>query len=302
MELHNRVAVVTGGASGIGRALALAAAAEGARGVVVADLDSQGADAVAKEIEATGGAAKAVRCDVSVEDDVRALVATAESTYGPVDAFFANAGVLVGGGFDAPEELWDRAWSINVKSHIYAARAVVPGMLERGEGYLVHTASAAGLLMQLGAAPYTVSKHAIVSFAEYLSVTHHAQGLRVSCLCPQAVATNLGTTSRDVLAGREPHSEARPSAQEATVAAGPLAGTEALRGTAASDGVVTPERCAELVIEAMREERFLVLPHPEVATYEQHRAGDRERWLRGMRRAQAQLASFFSGDRARPGN
>lgn len=297
MELKDRVAVVTGGASGIGRALAIAAAREGARGVVVADLDRRGAESVAGEIEAAGGAAQAVRCDVSIEDDVRGLVAAAEAAFGPVDAFFANAGVLVGGGFDAPDELWDRAWTINVKSHVYAARAVVPGMLERGGGYLVHTASAAGLLMQLGAAPYTVSKHAIVSFAEFLSVTHHDAGLRVSCLCPQAVATNLGTTSRAVLSGQEPDSSTRPDAASATAAAGPLAGAGSLRGTAASDGVVTPERCAELVIEAMREERFLVLPHPEVERYEQNRANDRERWLRGMRRAQAQMAAFLTPER-----
>ena len=297
MELQDRVAVVTGGASGIGRALALAAAREGARGVVVADLDSKGATAVADEITAAGGAAIGVRCDVSVEADVQRVVAEAEAAFGPVDAVFANAGVLVGGGYDAPDELWDRAWDINVKSHIYAARAVVPGMLERGEGYLVHTASAAGLLMQLGAAPYTVSKHAIVSFAEYLSVTHHDAGLRVSCLCPQAVATNLGTTSRAVLSGQEPDSSPRPDAGTATAAAGPLAGAGSLRGTAASDGVVTPEAVADLVIDAMREERFLVLPHPEVERYEQNRAGDRERWLRGMRKAQAHMAAFFAPQR-----
>jgi len=297
VELKDRVAVVTGGASGIGRALCMAVAREGAAGVVVADLDSKGAAAVADEIAAAGGRAHAVRCDVSVEDDVRSLVAEAESTFGPVDAFFANAGVLVGGGYDAPDELWDRAWAINVKSHIYAARAVVPGMLERGSGYLVHTASAAGLLMQLGAAPYTVSKHAIVSFAEYLSVTHHDQGLRVSCLCPQAVATNLGTTSRAVLAGQEPDSGGRADTGSSIASAGPLAGAASLRGTAASDGVVTPEQVADLVLDAMREERFLVLPHPEVARYEQNRAGDRERWLRGMRRAQAQMAAFFASSR-----
>lgn len=297
MELKDRVAVVTGGASGIGRALCLAAAREGARGVVVADLDTNGARAVADEITAHGGRAVAVRCDVSVEDDVRGVVAEAESTFGPVDAFFANAGVLVGGGFDAPDELWDRAWAINVKSHVYAARAVVPGMLERGGGYLVHTASAAGLLMQLGAAPYTVTKHAIVSFAEYLSVTHHDAGLRVSCLCPQAVATNLGATSRAVLSGKEPESTPRPTGAAAIASAGPLAGAGELRGTAASDGVVTPEQVADLVIDAMREERFLVLPHAEVERYEQNRANDRERWLRGMRRAQAQMSAFFSGSR-----
>ena len=295
MELRDRVVVVTGGASGIGRSLALAAAQEGARGVVIADLDASGADAVAAEVQAAGAGARGVRCDVSVEADVVAVVAAAEDAFGPVDAFFANAGVLVGGGFDAPDELWDRAWSINVKSHVYAARAVVPKMLDRGEGYLVHTASAAGLLMQLGAAPYTVSKHAIVSFAEYMAVTYYDQGLRVSCLCPQAVATNLGTTSRAVLAGKDPDSSAGRAGSASSIAgAGALAGSQQLRGTAASDGVVAPDDCARLVIEAMREERFLVLPHPEVATYEQHRAGDRERWLRGMRRAQSRMSAFYN--------
>jgi NAD(P)-dependent dehydrogenase (short-subunit alcohol dehydrogenase family) len=291
MELKDRVAVVTGGASGIGRSLALAAAREGAAGVVVADLDTEGAEAVAAEIEAAGGQAEAVRCDVSSEADVQALVRRAEERFGPVDAFFANAGILTTGGVDAPDEVWERAWAVNVKSHVYAARAVVPGMIERGGGYLVHTASAAGLLMQLGAAPYTVTKHAIVSLAEFLSVTHHDAGLRVSCLCPQAVATNLGSTSEAVLAGREPRSP-RSDEERAGGGIAALAGV-GLKGTAGTDGVVSPDDCARLVIEAMREERFLVLPHPEVEKYEQYRAGDRERWLRGMRRAWGQMAAFY---------
>lgn len=286
MELQDQVVVVTGSASGIGRALALATSRAGAAGVVIADLDTKGAAAVAAEIEAAGGKAHAVRCDVSDEADVRALVAAAEERFGPVDVFCANAGVLTTGGVEAPDEIWDRAWGINVKSHVYAARAVLPGMVERGHGYLVHTASAAGLLMQLGAAPYTVSKHAIVALAEYLSVTYYDAGIRVSCLCPQAVATNLGATSRAVLAGREPESP------PATTAPNEITGAPRVRGTASGDGVVTPDRCAELVIEAMRDERFLVLPHPEVEQYEQRRAGDRERWLRGMRRAWSQMSGF----------
>jgi NAD(P)-dependent dehydrogenase (short-subunit alcohol dehydrogenase family) len=288
VELNDRVAVVTGGASGIGRALAVALSAAGASGVVVADLDSKGAQTVVDEIEAAGGKAAAHRCDVSVESDVQQLVRVTEERFGPVDVFCANAGVLTTGSFDAPDEIWDRAWQINVKSHVYAARAVIPSMLERGGGQLVHTASAAGLLMQLGAAPYTVSKHAIVSFAEYLSATYHDRGLRVSCLCPQAVATNLGATSRAVLAGREPESTPRQAA------AGEIARAPRMRGTASGDGVVTPERCAELVLEAIRDERFLVLPHAEVEKYEGYRAGDRERWLRGMRRAWAQMSGATS--------
>ena len=289
MELKDRVVVVTGGASGIGRALCLAAAAEGAKGVVVADLDSKGAQTVADEVSASGGRALAVRCDVGVEDEVQQLVKTAEQELGPVDVFCANAGILTSGGIEASDEVWDRAWQVNVKSHVYAARTVVPGMVERGGGYLVHTASAAGLLMQLGAAPYTVTKHAIVSFAEWLSVTYYDAGLRVSCLCPQAVATNLGATSRAVLAGEEPHSTSQPAARPAAPAGG-----RGLRGTAGADGVVSAEACAEKVVEAMREERFLVLPHPEVEKYEQNRANDRERWLRGMRRSQAQMNALYS--------
>jgi NAD(P)-dependent dehydrogenase (short-subunit alcohol dehydrogenase family) len=277
MELRGRVAVVTGGASGIGRSLCLTLAGEGAAGIVVADLDEAGAGAVAKEVGDAGGAAVATRCDVSVEDEVRALVAAAQNRFGPVDAFFANAGILVTGGIDTPDAIWDRAWAVNVKSHIYAARAVVPSMVERGEGYLVHTASAAGLLTQLGAAPYSVTKHAVVSLAEWLAITYGDRGLRVSCLCPQSVATNLVATSRAHLSGKAVET---PTTDERAAR---------LVSQAARDGVLDPDDVAGMVIEAMAEERFLVLPHPEVETYERRRAGDRDRWLRGMRRAQANL-------------
>jgi len=288
MELKGRVVVVTGGASGIGRSLCLAFAREKAAGVVVADLDETGAAAVAKEVEAAGGAALSVRCDVSVEDDVEALVRAAEERFGPVDVFCANAGILVTGGIETPDAVWDRAWGVNVKSHIYAARAVVPGMVERGEGYLVHTASAAGLLTQLGAAPYSVTKHAAVAFAEWLSITYGDQGVRVSALCPQGVATNLAATSRAHLAGQPVDTQAA-QAQRGAARAGPGgAGVS----QAARDGVLDPDDVAQMVIEAMGEERFLILPHAVVETYEQRRAGDRERWLRGMRRAQAQLAAM----------
>ena len=286
MELQGRVVVVTGGASGIGRSLAVAFAAHGASGVVVADLDGAGAEAVAAEVEGVGGAAVGVGCDVSVEADVQALVRTAEERFGPVDVFCANAGILVTGGIEAPIEAWDRAWSVNVKSHLFAARAVVPGMVARGEGYLVHTASAAGLLTQLGAAPYSVTKHAVVAFAEWLSITYGDAGVRVSALCPQAVATNLVTTSVDVLAGK-PVAVPPPRTDSITGAANVGA-----KGGAGADGVLSADDVAAAVIAAIGEERFLILPHPEVETYEKRRADDRERWLRGMRRAQAQMASF----------
>jgi NAD(P)-dependent dehydrogenase (short-subunit alcohol dehydrogenase family) len=287
VELQGRVVVVTGGASGIGRSLALAFAAAGAKGVVVADLDGDGAASVAAEVEAAGGAAVGVACDVSVEADVQSVVRTAEERFGPVDVFCANAGILVTGGIEAPDSAWDRVWAVNVKSHLFAARAVVPGMVERGEGYLVHTASAAGLLTQLGAAPYSVSKHAVVAFAEWLSITYGDAGVRVSALCPQAVATNLVTTSTDVLAGK-PVSVPPPRTDSISAAAG-----VGMKGGAGGDGVLSPDDVAAKVLEAIGEERFLILPHPEVETYEQRRAGDRERWLRGMRRAQAQMAGFL---------
>jgi NAD(P)-dependent dehydrogenase (short-subunit alcohol dehydrogenase family) len=287
VELQGRVVVVTGGASGIGRSLALAFAAAGAKGVVVADLDGDGAASVAAEVEAAGGAAVGAACDVSVEADVQSVVRTAEERFGPVDVFCANAGILVTGGIEAPDSAWDRVWAVNVKSHLFAARAVVPGMVERGEGYLVHTASAAGLLTQLGAAPYSVSKHAVVAFAEWLSITYGDAGVRVSALCPQAVATNLVTTSTDVLAGK-PVSVPPPRTDSISAAAG-----VGMKGGAGGDGVLSPDDVAAKVLEAIGEERFLILPHPEVETYEQRRAGDRERWLRGMRRAQAQMAGFL---------
>ena len=289
MELQDRVVVVTGGASGIGRSLCLAFAAAGAKGVVVADLDAAGAERVAGEVEAADGSTGGlgVGCDVSVEAQVQDVVRAAEERFGPVDVFCANAGILVTGGIDTPDSAWDRAWSINVKSHLYAARAVIPGMVERGEGYLVHTASAAGLLTQLGAAPYSVTKHAVVSFAEWVSITYGDAGVRVSALCPQAVATNLGSTSRQALAG-EPVTVPEPRGDTVTSAAG-----VGVVGGAGADGVLSPDDVAAKVLEAMREERFLILPHPEVETYERRRADDRERWLRGMRRAQAQMTAFL---------
>ncbi len=269
MELEGKVAVVTGGGSGIGEALCRAFAAEGARAVVVADIAGEEAERVAGELAATGTEALGLRIDAGDEADVRRLVATTEERYGPVDVFCANAGIMVIGGVEVPDEHWERIWRVNVTSHIYAARAVLPGMLERGEGYLVHTASAAGLLTQLGSAPYSVTKHAVVALAEWLSITHGDAGLKVSCLCPQAVATNM-------TGGRR-----RP------------AGVEPGKGTAGADGVLEAEDVAAAVVAGIRAEQFLILPHPEVATYEQRRAGDRERWLRGMRKANAAMMAAW---------
>ncbi len=272
MEITGRVAVFTGAASGAGRAIALGLAARGAGAVVVSDIDGDGAAAVAAEIERAGRRALAVRADVSREKDIIDLVTASEAAFGPVGLFFSNAGLIVGGGPEVADEAWSRIWAVNVHSHIYVARAVLPGMLARGEGYLVITASAAGLLTQLGSAPYAVTKHAAVALAEWLSITHGDQGIRVSCLCPQAFTSNLLSTSVRELGGA------------------PLASsTSGGSAQAAVDGVLTAEQVADTALDAIGTEQFLILPHPEVATYEQRRAADRERWLRGMRRMQARL-------------
>src|SRR3954452_11984271 len=266
MQIEGRVVAVTGGGGGIGAGLCRAFAANGAKAVAVADIDGDAAQAVADEISSSGDtAALAMRVDVGAEEDVRNFARRTEAELGPIDLFCANAGIMVAGGIDVADEDWDRIWRVNVKSHIYAARAVIPLMQERGSGYLLHTASAAGLLTQLGAAPYAVTKHAVVALAEWLAITYADAGIKVSCLCPQAVETAMtGPLSR----------MERP--------------TDA--GSAASDGVLQPADVAQVVIEALDAERFLVLPHEQVATYEKRRADDRDRWLRGMQRAQTAIA------------
>jgi NAD(P)-dependent dehydrogenase (short-subunit alcohol dehydrogenase family) len=262
MELAGKVAVVTGGASGIGRALCRRFAAEGAS-VVVADFDAPGAAAVAQEIKGL-----AVPCDVSVEVDMLAVIDAARLSFGRIDLFCANAGILTAGrpddpaaviGPDAPDDDWERMWRVNVLSHVYAARALVPLMLDQGAGYILVTASSAGLLTMFGNAPYSVTKHAAVAFAEWLAITYGDQGLRVSCLCPQLVRTEMLATA---------------------LSSNP-------RQALTNLGVIEPEQVADAVVEGLREERFLILPHPEVAEYFQRKAGDYDRWLAGMRRLQA---------------
>lgn len=249
MELAGRVVVVTGGASGIGRALARAAAREGARRVVVVDRDAPGCEAVASELGAVGAALVA---DLSVEHEVVRVVDTVEADT-PIDLWCSNAGVLAIGGIELPDDEWQRTLDVNVMAHLWAARALVPRMLARGGGYLLATASAAGLLAQVGSAPYSVSKHAALALAEWLSITYGHAGLKVSALCPQAVAT-------------------------------PMIGVVDDGGVAGLDGVLSADEVAAAAIDAIRAERFLVLPHPEVAEYARRRAVDHERWLEGMRR------------------
>jgi NAD(P)-dependent dehydrogenase (short-subunit alcohol dehydrogenase family) len=261
MELSDRIVVVTGGASGIGRALCERFAVAGARAVVVVDRDAEGATRVADGLDGRGRAQSA---DVSVEADVEALVEKTENEVGPIDLFVSNAGVGGGGSIDADDDVWSACWSVNVMAHVYAARAMIPRMVERGGGYLLSTASAAGLLTNLGNAPYSVTKHAAVGLAEWIAITYGDHGIKVSCLCPMGVDTPM------LRAG---------------------AGMGLAADAASTQGVVTPERVADVVVEGLRDERFLILPHTEVADYERRRAGSRDRWLAGMRRLQASLVA-----------
>jgi NAD(P)-dependent dehydrogenase (short-subunit alcohol dehydrogenase family) len=256
VDLPGKHVVVTGAGSGIGRACATRFAAEGAR-VVVADRDQARVTAVAAEIGAL-----AVAADVSRESDIITLIAAAEDHNGPIDLFFSNAGVAgPGGGPEAPDDELQLTWEINVMAHVWAARALLPGWLERGEGYFVATASAAGLLTQIGSAPYAVTKHAAVAFAEWLSVTYGERGIRVSCLCPMGVRTAM------------------------------LAGQELSHRVVRSAGdVLEPEQVADAVVVGVEREQFLILPHPEVLTFFQRKGLDYERWLSGMRRLQARAA------------
>ena len=263
MELDDKVAVVTGGGNGIGRAMCERFATSGARAVVVADIDAAGATRTADTVAAQGVQTLATALDVGDEVAVADLVRQVETSIGPIDLFCSNAGVGLGTGLDTPAGLWIDEFRVNVLAHVFAARAVLPSMLRRGRGYLLHTASAAGLLTNLGNLPYSVTKHAAVALAEWLSIVYHDAGIRVSCLCPQAVRTNMMAAALE---------EGRSGA--AVLAAGEM---------------LEPEAVAEAVVEGLREERFLILPHPEVATYFARRGADHERWLAGMRRVQAQL-------------
>ena len=255
MRLKDKSVIVTGGASGIGRALCRRFAAEGARGVVVADLDGDGASQVANEI---GGLAATV--NVGNEADIQNLVQQTIGRYGGVDLFCSNAGIFIAGGEEAADEEWERIWTVNVKSHIYAARAAVPHMLERGSGYLLNTASAAGVLSQIDSAPYSVTKHAAVSLAEWLAINYGDRGIGVSCLCPQGVRTKMLTE-----------------------------GDRSEVARFLNKNAISAEACAECVVNGLAEERFLILPHPEVEEYFRRKSSDYDRWLGGMQRLKRRM-------------
>jgi NAD(P)-dependent dehydrogenase (short-subunit alcohol dehydrogenase family) len=264
MEINDRVVVVTGGGSGIGEALCEAAHAGGARHVVVADLNGEQADRVAASVGGTG-----YTLDVADEAAIQRIVAEVEDARGPIDLFCSNAGFVTVAGIEESNEILNKMWQVHVMAHIYAARAVLPSMIARGEGHLLNTASAAGLLTQIGSVGYAVTKHAAVALAEWLSITHHHQGIGVSVLCPQAVRTNIIANSPNHPAGD--------------------ADADLEGGVAAGDGIVEADEVARLCLEAVADNRFWVLPHPEVAEYVRRKSNDIERWLGGMRRWQDAL-------------
>ena len=253
MKIKDKVVVVTGGASGIGRALCRRFAAEGAKGIVVSDYNGAGATAVAEEI---GGLA--VTTDVADEAQMKDLVDIAVRKYGPIDLFCSNAGIAAPGNVETSNKEWQRSWDIHVMAHVYAARSVLPSMIERGGGYLLQTVSAGGMLTTLGAAPYAVSKHASMAFAEWLSISHAHQGIKISCLCPLGVRTGM--------------------LSEETEGVGKLL----------MQGSLSAEEVAEHTIKSLEKEEFLILPHPQVIEYFQAKANHYERWLRHMRGEQKQ--------------
>lgn len=257
MIVRDKVVVVTGAAHGIGEALVKRFHAEGARAVVAADLDGAGAEKVAPQ------SGFGMRVDVGCESDIQKLVAETISRYGQIDLFCSNAGIFIPGGIDAPVEDWLKMRDIHLLAHVYAARAVLPGMLARGAGYLLQTVSAAGLLTSLESVVYAVTKHAALGLAEWLSMTYGDAGIKVSALCPQGVRTSMLM--------QDPNNFL-------------------------VEGSVSVEQVADSVIEGLATETFLILPHPEVAEYFRRKANDHDRWLRGMRRLRADVMAKKAGE------
>ena len=247
MHLKDRIIVITGAASGIGRAMAERFAREKPKLIVCSDVNEAGTQQTAKSV---GGVA--ITANVSKEADIQNLIETVESKHGPIDLFCSNAGIGIHGGAEVPNDGWQRIWDINVMAHVWAARHLIPRMTARGGGYLLNTASAAGLLSQIGSAPYAVTKHAAIGFAEWIAITHGDDGIKVSVLCPQAVKTAMTANNQD--------------------------------GVASINGMMEPAEVAEACVKAIDAEDFLVLPHPEVLEYMRKKTGDYNRWIGGMRK------------------
>jgi len=261
MELKDKIVVVTGAASGIGKAMAIRFAAEGAKKVVCVDLNKEGAQEVADGIDGV-----AFGVNVGVEQEIADMIEAVEADIGPIDLFCSNAGILTAGGMDVSNDDWQRIWDINVMSHVWAARHLVPRMTARGGGYLLNTASAAGLLNQVGCAPYGVTKHAAVALAEWLAMTHGDDGIKVSVLCPQAVRSEM----------TRGHEES----------------------VAALDGMLEPEPVADACVETIRNETFLVLPHPQVLDYMRKKTDNYDRWIGGMRKLNRQFGDIRNPKKA----
>ena len=255
VDLKGKIVVITGAANGIGRALAIRFATEGAQKIICADIDVDRARDTAKKI---GGIAQKV--DVAEETEILALIDKTETNVGPIDLFCSNAGISLPSGINLEDEGWQRIWKINLMAHVWATRHLVPRMIKRGGGYFLNTASAAGLLNQIGSAPYGVTKHAAVGFAEWVAITYGDQGIKISLLCPQAVRTEM-------ILGHEDH-------------------------VASIDGVLTPEEVAESCVAGLREETFLILPHIQVKDYIKKKANNYDRWIAGMRRLNRQFGTF----------
>jgi NAD(P)-dependent dehydrogenase (short-subunit alcohol dehydrogenase family) len=264
MQVENKIIIVTGAASGIGKAMAERFARDGARGLVLADLNGAGVEATAKPLGAI-----AVQADVTNEADVQKIARAAEEKFGGIDLFCSNAGISrsdpdIDNAASAPNEAWALAWGVNVMAHVYAARAALPGMIARGQGYFLNTVSAAGLLSQIGSAVYSTTKHAAVGFSEHLAIAEREKGIGVSILCPQAVDT-------------------------------PMLGGAA--GSQNVDGVLSPDQVADAVVQGLADERFLILPHPQVTAYMQRKTGDYDRWLKGMVRLRRSVIEGAKGAR-----
>ena len=257
MELKDKIIVVTGAASGIGRAMAIRFKAEGAKQVVAVDINIDGAEATAELI---GGVA--MSADVSKEEDIQRVIEATEETIGPIDLFCSNAGVGMAESINSANKEWQMSWDINVMSHVYASRHLLPRMISRGGGYFLNTSSAAGLLNQIGGAAYGVTKHAAVGFGEWLAIHHQHQGIKVSMLCPQAVRTPMTDNDNDATAA------------------------------AASNGMIEPEELCDTVVEGLRSETFMILPHPIVLDYMRNKTNNYDRWIGGMNKLMKKIAGL----------